>query len=269
MGFLGDPQAGAHLPRNLSGISIEDDWRQLLFHSHALSSPDTIAPLLPDAFPDGRALEQCCIDTYIHTEDFPEQHSIVQLSDNWDFYNRQRKSVTYSINQNWHRGYNYRYPFTDPEVLAFTKSLPPESRKGCVAFRKGFYEQYREFFSLPSTRTYGGKGTWHEPSLLQKCLNLGSSAIRNKILRGHFDPYININYIPFWEYCDDRWEVIPRILDIAKKYDFLERRLMESDLEAIRRKRTYAYKRGPEYHRLLGMIHVLMTLDTLNVAVDF
>jgi hypothetical protein len=265
-GFTGDLLAGSHIIPKLHDENNRKNWKSIVLAHNLFNNIDNVL----QCFKQFDLTKVQYID-YLYNQYFSD--SIyndcidgVGVSDTWDYYNRQRKYILFSISKLRNR-INYIFPFLNGNIFNFARLLPTEYRINKIAYRSALLKAFSGFHSVPVSEDYGASLQGKKINKYQKILNLSNFWLQNRLVKGNFDPYIAINYLPFWEYYSSNWEIINYVKGFSKYYDFINFNILDDDLNSINKKRLYAYRRGHEYFRITSFINLILTLNTLSVDI--
>jgi len=267
-GFMGDALSGKRLEQQFldRGANVEG-WEEEVFDYEVMTPPEALMPLFRNAPFDAAELRRRLVARYLTAEPFAGYSDYANLHDQWDYYNRQRNHDFYANSKASGRGLRYRYPIISWEVTEVYRRIPSAHRYHGMVYRKAVSERYPALFSLPMTSYHGGRVKWRGDTRLRHYVHAALFALRHRLLRGRFDLDCNVSYLPFWKHFNEDWEGVRFALEQEERWAFLDFDQVRRDLSFLKAHRFYAYKKGPQYARVLGVLNLLIVLDALGAEV--
>lgn len=168
-GFLGDRLTGSHYNKNFP--KEVDKAKKLFIKMYRYQSNINLTNKKDDYFFDNLQFKKTGLSTF----------------ESLDFINRQLKFIAPHV---LIRGYDYRLPFLDKDLINFFLSIPNEYRENQLLYKKMLLSTFPKLFEYPVKNNHGLK-------LTSSKISIFLSRVSNRLKRTIFGINKNINYLDF------------------------------------------------------------------------
>ena len=259
IGFAGGPVTGSHVWSTFVQGNGRNGWQNRVFDRHAWLPPDLALSCLIDPPYTADDFRSLLLERYFTDPEGSENWDMVALADYWDFYHRQRKYNLFCTSKVRHRQ-TYIYPFLDPRLAEFLWALPVQDRLNRSAYLDVLKELSPRLFEIPTSRSFGGPVNGKPLTRPVKAVNALRFWLEHNLFSGNFHFHINQNYLPFYLYYNESWEVISYLRAHQPQLKLLNWRQFEVDLETLDKIPSALKSRRPEMKRINAMINLGFSL---------